>query len=194
MKNQPSGSKLEEAIQKKDLEAIKELLNSGMDPKGEYNDPITQATRQGDCDIIQLLINAGADIHERNDDPIRIAISYSHFDAVKLLLESGAIASISDNFPLRIAASRAQSQTVKLLLQYGACFIARNHCELLNKEENKFQDTIIALIQSYPTKEIQEINIPISKLTKRIIREELSKREYQKKLTTLRKEQPNIQI
>jgi len=80
----------EAAITIDDAEAVRFVLDAGMDPHYDNDFPIRYASNYGSSGIVELLLQAGADIHAYEDEPLRVAVYGGHSDTVKLLLENGA--------------------------------------------------------------------------------------------------------
>ena len=84
-------------IENNDINAIRELINSGFDinsttPNGYSYTPLTYAITQNKPDVVIALLENGADIElcTTHGSPLAIAASYDNFDLVKLLLDRGA--------------------------------------------------------------------------------------------------------
>lgn len=65
---QSNSDKLLDAIRQKDVEAVRQIVATGVDlnPKSgpyEVNKPLAYAAAYGDLEIVQLLVKAGADLN-----------------------------------------------------------------------------------------------------------------------------------
>lgn len=91
---------LEMSIEHNQIEAVRLLLNAGMDPNHEGKPgfpcdlfPLQIAAKSGHAQICHLLIHAGAQVditNGRNLTPLGIAAAQGHEEVVQLFLESGA--------------------------------------------------------------------------------------------------------
>jgi ankyrin repeat protein len=84
-------------IENNDIDAIRELINSGFDinsttPNGYTYTPLTYAITQNKPDVVIVLLENGADIElcTTFGSPLAIAAYHDNFDLVKLLLDRGA--------------------------------------------------------------------------------------------------------
>lgn len=85
------------AVEKNDLQRVKELLRQGADVQvkdAHGATPLLKAARYGYTEIAALLIEKGADVNAKDDaigmTPLILAASRGHTDTTKLLIEKGA--------------------------------------------------------------------------------------------------------
>lgn len=85
------------AVQKNDLDRVRELLAQGADVEARdahSATPLLRAARYGYTDIAALLIKKGAEVNAKDDaigaTPLILAASRGHTDTTKLLIEKGA--------------------------------------------------------------------------------------------------------
>lgn len=116
------------AVQKGNLEKIKELINSGADvnQKSELNGKtalhyVIEKNPSKINEIIQLLLSKGADVNLKSNldmTPLHVAVYHGRRRIVELLLNKGADVSILDrakNTPYQIAVSKEYKDIAKLL-------------------------------------------------------------------------------
>ena len=133
------------AIERRQLEAIKYLIDMGINTKyslrlakdretaqylsnyinytmDEKNDALLKATMDGNLEVVKWLVENGADIHVDNDKPLDNAINYARdLDIVKYLVEKGADIHAQDDQALKSAFFEFDLEIVKYLVeQQGA--------------------------------------------------------------------------
>lgn len=84
--------------------------------------PLTTAVEKRDIQEIKALLDSGANINEPGGDPafapLTLAIQYKYFDVARLLIERGA--DVNFNTPLQYAAEAGDINMVNLLIEKGA--------------------------------------------------------------------------
>ena len=124
-----NASKLFSAIESRNLDKIRCLVNNGVDinTKGEYGETaLIHATDNADKKIVRRLIELGADINSQDDEgwtALIHAIFIKSIEIAKLLIKSGADVNIKDNngqTPLMIAADFNAKEIGELLILEGA--------------------------------------------------------------------------
>lgn len=127
---------LTEAIQKKDIKTVQQLLEEGV---GEYYKPFSYsfhsvpaplivAVESESKELVDLLLRFGAYIDTTDSDrgdisPLMMAVEKGNLEIATLLLERKANVNISARnsiYPLILAAYMGNPELVRLLLQYGA--------------------------------------------------------------------------
>jgi ankyrin repeat protein len=124
----PIGSRFAVAIEKGDLDAVKELVEGGAPPDTpiDYGEnrlsPLMKAAWEGELEIASYLIEKGANVNFSNQDketPLHQAIGREQVDLVRLLIEKGAKVNVADvrSFtPLHKAAAAGNVEIMKLLV------------------------------------------------------------------------------
>ncbi len=95
---------LHEAVWSGDVDAVRELIESGADlnvrePAGGSS-PLISAATFGQAEVARLLIEAGADLDQQNNDGSTALITaafFAHEEIVAALLDAGADKSIRNN-------------------------------------------------------------------------------------------------
>lgn len=133
------------AIKNNNVERVRSLLDSGVDPKYEEDEdddgnPLHYAADLGNLEIVKLLVEHGADTKntiydaslmghvevvrflldngiEIGEYDIAAASKHGHVEIVKMLLENGAK---PDNDALVIASKKGYTEIVRLLLKHDA--------------------------------------------------------------------------
>jgi Zn-dependent protease with chaperone function len=123
-------SDLIKATAEGDLEGVRKLLESGVDPDIRDSDGWTAlmwASQDNNVEIINLLITAGADpnVQDYNyaETALTKAISQNNIEAFNVLLGSGVDPNLQDNYgwtALMSAASYGDMEMVQSLLKAGA--------------------------------------------------------------------------
>ena len=119
------------AAQYNDIEAIKALLKSGVEPNiGTKSEspftPIHIAAIHNRPEAIQILVDAGANLNAAYTDgapPLHVAVQFEAINSCKKLLELGANPNTRSTIgmtPLHVAAGSDQADMVDLLFWYGA--------------------------------------------------------------------------
>lgn len=117
------------AIRDNDLNKVKELLSTGIDPNGmdKYkNTPLCVAIGHGHLDIVKELLSVGANpnIVDRFDrTPLHYAVCLKRSGIIKELLSARANPNImnkSDHTPLHYAIQTRCIKIIKMLLSAGA--------------------------------------------------------------------------
>ncbi|NJM80254.1 MAG: hypothetical protein HC854_12710 [Flavobacterium sp.] len=124
--------KLYKAVEKGDIEKVKELLQKG-ENVNEYSKnglfPLWRATADNNYEISKLLIENKAKVNQLNKVPpaegtaIELPCQEGYLDIVKLLVENGAdinLKGFRGFTPIRIAARNGHLEIVKYLAESGA--------------------------------------------------------------------------
>jgi ankyrin repeat protein/Zn-finger nucleic acid-binding protein len=123
-----------EAVQTGDIEAVRAILNKGIDinfKNDDGNTPMMHAAAAGQDEIIRILAEKQADIGARNKagySTIDIACRMEMYGSVKVLVELGAnpnSRSVGLATPLITASLTGNKDIIKLLLDAGADVNAR---------------------------------------------------------------------
>jgi RNA polymerase sigma factor (sigma-70 family) len=124
------------AIEGRRLEAVKFVLNEGVDINAKLDEgwtPLLKAAERGSTDIFKWLIENGADIHARNESGssvMMLVASRNKFECVKLLLEKGVDLTPDESTTAFLNASIAELDdklaTIKLLISKGADINAKD--------------------------------------------------------------------
>src|SRR5258708_3052997 len=130
---QDAGTKFAVAIEEHDVDAVKELLQSGLSTETtiDYGDqkitPVIKAAWDGDEEIIKALLAAGAKVNAKATDTgetaLINAVSNKHTEIVEVLLKAGADLSVKNRFDfnaLTIAVAANNQDLAALLLDHGA--------------------------------------------------------------------------
>jgi ankyrin repeat protein len=130
---QDAGTKFAVAIEDHDVNAVKELLQSGLSTETpiEYGEhkitPLIKAAWDGDEPIIAALLAAGAKVNAKATDTgetaLLNAVSRKHVEIVKVLLKAGADVSAKNRFDfnaLTSAVAAGDEELAALLLDAGA--------------------------------------------------------------------------
>ena len=131
--DQDPGTKFAVAIEQHDVDAVKELLQSGLSTEttidyGEHKiTPLIKAAWDGDEEIVKTLLAAGAKVNAKASDTgetaLLNAVSNKYDSIVKILLKAGADVSIKNRFDFNALTSAvaANNQDIAaLLLDAGA--------------------------------------------------------------------------
>ena len=97
--------------------SIKEGANIYRD---DYKAPLIIASQIGNLDAVKYLVEQGVNIHVNDDDAVAIASLGGHLDVVKYLVEHGADIHIEDEYALRWASRNGHLDVVKYLVEQGA--------------------------------------------------------------------------
>jgi len=120
------------AAQTGDVQKVKELLSSGIDPKANNSSALRQASRNGHAEIVEILCEAGADPRGTDFansyigkyyfpfDSLCCAVSGGHIQTVEVLLKYGADVKIDSSRALQIACRHDYFDIIKFLLEKGA--------------------------------------------------------------------------
>src|SRR5438552_10733155 len=105
---QDAGTKFAVAIEDHDVDAVKELLKSGLSTEtsidyGEHKiTPLIKAAWDGDEAIVQTLLAAGAKVNAKATDTgetaLLNAVSRGHMEIIKTLLEAHADVAVKNRF------------------------------------------------------------------------------------------------
>jgi ankyrin repeat protein len=139
-----SDLKLEKALEKKDLELIKEIIYLNVD-KNILNKYLIKYKYYKNYELVKLLLENGADVHVENDCSLRWASCCGHDKVVKILLENGADVHADDDKALRLASYYGHDKVIKLLLENGAD-IHSNNDYALRFASNFGYDKIVRLL------------------------------------------------
>ena len=131
----PDEERLFAAAWEGDVEAVRGILNAGVDVNAEDmwgNTALYWAARNGRVAVVQLLVAEGAEVNAEDNHgytPLIWAVKGRHLDIVQLLLEKGAEVNAEDNrgyTPLIWAVRERHLDIVQLLLEKGAEVNATN--------------------------------------------------------------------
>lgn len=108
-----------------DVESVRSLLQTGIDPNGIYhtNTALTYAARDGFTEIARVLIDSGAEVNWIDGEgvtPLILAAFKGHADLVRLLLDHGANTTVRDQWDrtaLDYALRRGEEDEIVRLLQ-----------------------------------------------------------------------------
>jgi ankyrin repeat protein len=130
---QDAGTKFAVAIESHDVDAIKELLKSGLSTEttidyGEHRiTPLIKAAWDGDEEIVSALLAAGAKVNAKATDtgetPLLNAVSNHHAGIVRTLLKAGADVALKNKFDFNAftsAVAAGNQEIAGLLLDAGA--------------------------------------------------------------------------
>ena len=154
-----------------DIDRVRELLDSGVDPYSQNDDELTAlivAAYEGHIEVVELLFNRGIDPNYQNDygDIPLIYAATGHgqsderVDIIKLLLDHGALLNLRDSYgvdALMAAAFNGHIEIVELLLNRGANPNIRAHSgddegnTALDIAENHGYHEIALLLRQYQT-------------------------------------------
>lgn len=121
-------SLMEEAIERKQTDMVRLLLEYGADPNrdpGRNNrTPLEQAAYRGTPEMVKLLLEAGADPDAGADNvPLYYAAGNGDTAKIKLLLDQGAdidLPGFEDRTALMNAADKGHEDAIELLIKRGA--------------------------------------------------------------------------
>lgn len=127
----PDEAPVADAAMREDIEAVRSLLEQGMDPDAAQGDGMTGlhwAAEQGSDDLARLLIDAGAELDPRTRlgayTPVHLAAKGGRVDVLRVLLEGGASPSVPTTTgavtPLHFAATSSDAEATLALLEHGA--------------------------------------------------------------------------
>lgn len=144
-----------EAINRNDIEMIKELIRSGHNVNARhhknYMTPLMYACGKGSSKTVSLLLEAGADVNavrsKRSNPETAIHRAHSHADITALLINAKANVNAKDNYgntPLYVPVSKNNIKTVKLLIDAGVDV----------NSLNKYQETALDCARSKEMKEL----------------------------------------
>jgi len=105
------------AVDKGDLNTVKDLLNRGAIKK---NAALIHASSLGHIDIVEYLLNHGANVHANHDDALIEAVQMNHINVVKLLIKYTANINTEDDEPLLYACCNKNIELIEYLLNNGA--------------------------------------------------------------------------
>jgi ankyrin repeat protein len=130
---QDAGTKFAVAIEQHDVDAVKELLKSGLSTEtlidyGEHKiTPLIKAAWDGDEEIVTALLAAGAKVNAKATDTgetaLLNAVSTGRPEIVKILLQAGADVSVKNRFDfnaLTSAVAANKQDLAAMLLDAGA--------------------------------------------------------------------------
>ncbi len=125
-------SPVADAAMRGDVEAVRDLIESGADvnaPQGDGMTALHWSARSGDPGLVALLVEAGAEPDPRTRiggyTPLHLSAAAGHAEAMDALLEAGADARARTTMvgaaePLHFAAASGSTDAVQLLLAHGA--------------------------------------------------------------------------
>ena len=155
-----SDLRLTDAAKERDTEAVRTLLNEGVDvnaPQGDGATALSWASYWDDIAMAHLLIRAGAQVNIANElgvTPLALACNNRNSDMVEILLEAGAnpnTAQWSGQPPLMVCARTGNVAAVRLLLNWSANVNAREaergQTALMAAVAGKHLDVVEALIE-----------------------------------------------
>ena len=130
-KKKKSEEELSQFSKEGNVEEVRNLLSSGMDPnfKSIYcylKTPLHYAASNGHIEVAKLLLGAGADPNKSGlvgGTRLFLATKCGHADVVKLLLNEGADPNKANDYgdiPLKWAASNGRVHIAQMLLDAGA--------------------------------------------------------------------------
>ena len=115
------------AIYEGDVQRLRGLLASGVDPRRSCEDCLSAAAERGNYQIVLELINAKADVNSRDEfdgeTALHRAANRGHLDIVQLLINNHANLDVQDWIgvtPLMGAALGRRLEITKLLINAGA--------------------------------------------------------------------------
>ena len=160
-----------DAVQNGDIDRVRELLDSGVNPniKHYFNDdsPLISASFDGHTEIVKLLLESGADPnigYRHGYTPLIFASKKGHSDVVRLLLEHGADINIRGkygNTPLILASRGGHSDIVRLLLERGADINIQNdygNTPLMSASRGGHSDIVKLLLENGADPTIKQDN------------------------------------
>jgi hypothetical protein len=109
---------IKKAIEVGNLNAVKSLVEKGVDIHAEGEYLLTSTAYFGHLDIFKYLVEKGADVHVGEGAPLIIAAEQGKLNIVKYLIEKGVKA--HKNTALKYAASKGHLDIVRLLVESGA--------------------------------------------------------------------------
>jgi ankyrin repeat protein len=119
-----------DAVMKRDIEAVRELLKSGADVNAAQGDGMTAlhwAARSGDAELTQMLIFAGANVKASTRlggyTPLMMAAEQGHAPVIAALIAGGADvkdANATGTTPLMFAAAAGDARSVQILVENGS--------------------------------------------------------------------------
>jgi ankyrin repeat protein len=132
----PSTTPLHRAVERDDVEAVKQQLRAGADVKARNRYgvfPISLACARGNAEIVELLLTAGADANTalpEGETCLMSAAGTGNLRAVKALLAHGADVNAKEGWKgqtaLMWAASESHTAVVNALVEMGADVNARS--------------------------------------------------------------------
>ncbi len=127
-----------EAIDKNDLQAVKDFLMK--DPllvNADENDgwtPLHRAALHGHKEIAEMLIDKGNDVNAQEmfgNTPLHKAALYGHKEVTEFLISEGADFDLKENFngetPLHLAAMQSHKDVVEFFISKGADVNAKDY-------------------------------------------------------------------
>lgn len=122
-----SPSDLNKLILENQIDSVKLLLETGINPNQEINNqlPLIVACLSSDLELVKLLLEKGADINKKSTDgsfPLIVSIWRQEPDLSKFLLEKGANPDMTyeEKTPLFVAVFKGKYKFVEILLQFNA--------------------------------------------------------------------------
>lgn len=117
------------AITADNMRAVKELVakGAGVNRRGKYNAPLTEAIMDASMDTVMFLVLHGADVNDPKDMPLHVAIRRHREDVVEFLLVNGADVTAKDDgkTPLQLAEEWDEDAIAQVI---------RNHMKKWNAE------------------------------------------------------------
>lgn len=97
------GKEFYKASEKNDVEKMKQIIESGLDPNAPCNElgwfPLHCAAFKGQLEVVKMLLDKGCPVDIRNaqkETALTLAVMYNRAETVKYLLEKGANPRVSD--------------------------------------------------------------------------------------------------
>ena len=124
-----SDHQLIEAVKQADIDAVRSLLEDGVDVDALEPDGATAlhwAANRGDSDLVRLLLEGGADVQAENRygvRPLSLACASGNASVIQQLLDAGADvnhALVAGETPLLTAARTATAEVIGVLVSHGA--------------------------------------------------------------------------
>lgn len=129
--NADEGCALELAVMQKNIEMIEYLVKHGGDLNTEYCEALSMAAEDGDLDMIKFLHASGATSIHVNNSALLSAIHEGHLEIVKYLYENGAEMHPNDGAYIDCAASNGRLEIMEFLLSTHVYKYNRRKCNFI---------------------------------------------------------------